>query len=337
MRRLLYLLSGVAIVAALLLGTSFSQAKNCHATHTCPPPTPTATATATPSPTPSPTASGSVPPTACSGYPEPRIFMESMGRWQTSPGGTGKDYEYLIMGTCFPISQPVSGTVHFDIVVSLVDNPGTITVISPKIATSAGQVQLTEYPLNLACGTHECSWTISVSIDSTRSPYDGFEELRLFTEVLEPNGHDLAVSDGWLLDIANGKPHNDMWTNGREEGRGWYTHTCYANALLNQAPPLTPLPHSGTFTVHWNANHGGTGADCSPQPVTSRDLWLDADPDHAGVLVQSASGGGDSTATIDLSTLTSGPHHLVLMTHTFDSFFGGNILTGSEVIPFTVQ
>lgn len=255
--------------------------------------------------------------------------MESRASWFQSPGGTGQNYGYLTLGTCFPIGQPVSGTVHLDLKLGLYDNPGTITVVSPKIATNAGQVQLAETPLSLTCTT-ECEFTVPVNIDTTASPYDGFEELRLLTNVLEPNTHEMRASDGWLLDIHNGKPLNNMWTNGREEGRGWYTHTGYANALFLSPIPTSPL--AGTWIVTYNANPGGTGL-----AVSSRELRIDATPDSAGILVHSSVGGGTSTVSIDLSALAPGLHHLVLETHTLDTFFGGNVLTGSEVIPFEVQ
>ena len=59
-------------------------------------------------------------PLNCTGYPEPRTFMESQSWWEQTAGKSGTEYGHVDVGTCFPFGQTLTGNVNFDVRVSAV-------------------------------------------------------------------------------------------------------------------------------------------------------------------------------------------------------------------------
>ena len=302
-------------------------------TPTAPAPTPTAPA---PTPTQVPTKPTSVPPLGvdplnCTGYPEPRIFLESQAWWRTTPGKSGTDHGHIHVGTCFPYAQKLSGKVDFDIRVILHDNPGTVKVVRVQLAGDFGQIAAVQFPVSAKCpvpGT--CTFWYHVTVDTTKSPYDGRQEFRFHASVAEPDGTTMLPSTGWQAYLVNGKPVNDYRSYDMTEARGWYTNVGYTVPRMDSNLPMKPVSGVWSFKVSLKPGSGGI-------PVTHHIVLLDANF-HAnipGTVLKEGSGAWIGTITLDTRTLANGPHKLILRTDADAS--AGSTNSGVLVVPFMVQ
>ena len=286
---------------------------------TAPPPEPThdhssvatpvpAPATTAPAPTPVPP-TGATSSAGCGGYPQPRIWLEAQSWWRVTPGMDGTDFGHAHVGTCFPYGVAVSGTVTFDVKITMFENPGTLVRLQPHIATAAGESINFEQPvLNWKApnGTGEL-WQ-RVTIDTTRVPLDGLQELRLFAQIKEPDGKEMHVSTGWQLLIANGRTATNYRDQGLlfTEGRGWYTDVDYTIARFSS---LVPTTVSGVWTFQVDLKPGAGGI-----PVTSHSVSVDPNHHHGdpGWVVKSGSGQYVGAISIDTRQLANGTHRLML-------------------------
>ncbi|MBM2849416.1 MAG: hypothetical protein HW418_2358, partial [Anaerolineales bacterium] len=210
------------------------------------PPTATPTATATvplpASATPTAIAAGNPDPSKCTGYPEPRVFVEAQAWWITTPGKTGTNHGHVHVGTCFPYAQKLSGKVDFDIRVILHDNPGKLNLVRVQLAGDFGQISAVHVPTSRTCAVPgTCEFWYHVTVDTTKSPYDGRQEFRFGARLAEPDGATMLASTGWQAYLNNGKPVNDYRSYDLTEARGWYTNVGYINARLDSTLPTKPV------------------------------------------------------------------------------------------------
>jgi hypothetical protein len=270
-------------------------------------------------------------PLTCAGYPEPRVFLESQAWWRTTPGKTGPDHGHVHIGTCFPYAQKLSGNVNFDIRVILHDNPGTANFLRVQIAGDFGDIAPVQFRISQTCtvpGT--CTFWYHVTVDTTKSPYDGRQEFRFAVKVAEPDGTTMFPSTGWQAYLNNGKPVNDYRSSDLTIGYGWYTGTGYANAQLDSKLPMAPV--SGLWSFKVSLRPGASGI-----PVTHHVVLLDANL-HAnipGTVLVEGSGAWSGTITLDTRTLPNGLHHLLLRSDADAA--AGSTNSGVLVFPFTVQ
>jgi len=268
-------------------------------------------------------------PQTCAGYPEKRIFLEGQGWWTRTAGMTGTDFGHVHSGTCFPWGQRISGTLRFDVRLTMHENPGVLTQL--RVQTFNSGAPDVKVPLNYTCeGT--CTWWVPVEVD-TRLAYDGCQEFRFQAWVREPDGKQLLATTGFRAHVANGRevrPYCGASGANWTEGRGWYTDTGYENGRVEDALPMEPV--SGVWSPKVRATVGADG-------ITPTGHLIAVDPNfHAGssgwVLQQGTGGWGASRLGIDTTRLADGPHRLVIRTdaNTFD----GSTLSGLLVVPFTV-
>jgi hypothetical protein len=304
-----------------------------------PPPTPAPPAQPTAAPTPQPPAPQPTPqpPMAqmsisCDGYPEGRIFMEAQSWWTQTEGQPGTDFGHAHVGTCFPYNVQVSGVLVFDVRIKMHHNPGTLVQMKPHIETPTGTVAFPQPHLNWTPvdGTGEI-WQ-RVWIDTTLVPYDGLQELRLWTQVREPDGNEMHVSTGWQLDLANGgRPVLAYRAQGlaMTEGRGWYTGVEYTVARFSS---LFPVTVSGTWVFNVDLKPGAGGI-----PVTAHEVRVDSDA-HAGIpgiVVKQGAGEYIGPVSIDTTQLSNGYHRLFLKADAAAS--SGSTNSGVMVLYFNVQ
>jgi len=298
-------------------------------------PTPTSGHAHTPPPASNPPASN--PPVTgasspgCSGYPEPRIWLESQSWWLQTPGASGTDFGHAHVGTCFPYGVPVSGQVAFDVKITLFHNPGVLVRLQPHIATGSGSVNYEQPVLNWKApnGTGEL-WQ-RVVIDTTRVSVDGLQELRMFAQIKEPDGKEMHVSTGWQLLLANGNGRSDYRHQGLgfTEGRGWYTDVDYTVARFSS---VIPPAVSGVWKFNVDLKPGAGGI-----PVTSHTVAVD--PNHhqgqPGWVVKSGGGEYVGSVSIDTRQLANGSHRLMLKADAAAS--SGSTNSGILVLFFNVQ
>ncbi len=274
----------------------------------------------------------------CAGYPEPRVFLESQGWWLAE--GETHEGEHIHVGTCWPLGQTVSGTLHLDIRVMLHNQRKANNVDWFRIATK-NETGFDRFDYELFPVDGEAMGWISRDVDTTQL-HDGFNEFRLTANMTErDDGARMYQSTGWLLDIENGTSDSnerDPETYGTEM-RGWYSGTEYSNVRLLDYDPYTAVSGDWTFRAHLKRGSGGV-------PVTENIVTIDPamhDPNYPagnlGKVVSRRSGEcSPCEFTIDTTTLSDGWHKLTLISHQdYDGEPVAGRNSGVGVYPFYVD
>lgn len=303
-------------------------------------PTPAPTATAPPH-HPEPTATSSSPapthppdhgnpdPLACTGYPEPRTFLEVQEWWEGVPLPAGQ-VAHVHAGTCFPLGQQVSGQVVFDVRIMLHNNPGHLYGYESALYVDGhGSGHVSKTSLDHHCATTCTYWVRSV-VDTTRAN-DGWHEFRFKPRVRMSNGAVMMTSAGWPAYTRNGnKVDGSRSAMGGIVGRGWYTDEGYQNPVLSDAAQVLGV-RSGSATFNLRLDKGADGGD-----ATYSAAYVDPDFHHGsqGTLLLERAGPYRGDVTVDTRRLSNGTHRLVLRVESAGSA-GTN--TGIQVIQFRVE
>jgi hypothetical protein len=263
-------------------------------------------------------------PLRCTGYPEPRIWLESQAWWNKAgisiPGGVG---EHIHVGLCWPVAADGgehlvttdNQKMHFDVRV-LTHNTQVVTQLVR--VSQEGTVKIRPN-LNIGPGNAE-AW-VPFDIDfSTWST--GRRELRWTSRIPRPDPTNSSVNEmfnstGWQLCIRSCSPTYRP-VGPFTEGRGYYSGHDYDNAIFLSKLPVEPV--SGLWTFDARLVSTGPGG-----------IFIDPDfhNGNSGTVVRGTGGSWKGTVTIDTQTLSNGPHRLVLV-----SSDGKN--GGVQVIAFTV-
>ena len=271
-----------------------------------------------------------VDPVNCSGYPEPRVFVETQDWWLRTPGANGTDFGHVHLGTCFPHGQTVSGTVEFDIKVMLHNNPGTLTHVTGLLVTGGGEFDVFDVGVNLRCPGQTCEKWVHATANTAVADVDGRAEWRLRPRVEEPDGKQMAPSTGWQTYLANGggRPESNYRDSDAITSRGWYEDAGYANATLS---PVPYKPVSGVWTPSVTLDRGDEGG-----PVTFHTVRIDANfhMGIGGIVVREGAGPFRGELRIDTRTLPNGVHRLFLRADSDQP--SGSTHSGVLTILFTV-
>jgi hypothetical protein len=268
-------------------------------------------------------------PVDCSGYPEPRVFLEVQDWWLQTPGASGTSFGHVHVGTCFPYGATLSGPVAFDVRVVMHDNPGVLQRVDIALFTGddSGGV-ITAVPFGVTCAA-TCTYWGRGLVDTAAAGFDGWQEFRFKARVDEPDGKRMVTSSGWPANLANGNPNREWRDGSTVTARGWYTDAGYQNATIAMLPGGVV---SGTWTpsVTMGAGAGGT-------PTTYHVAAVDPDA-HAGMpgwIVAEGPAEFRGALSIDTHQLTNGPHKLVLRSDS--ALDNGSTHSGLLVIPFVVS
>jgi hypothetical protein len=269
-------------------------------------------------------------PVDCSGYPEPRVFLEVQDWWLQTPGASGTSFGHVHVGTCFPYGATLSGPVGFDVRVVMHDNPGVLQRVDIGLFTGGdddGGV-LVGVPFQTTCaGT--CTFWGHADVDTAAAGFDGWQEFRFKARVDEPDGARMVTSSGWPVNLANGNPVREWRDGSGVTARGWYTDVGYQNASI-EALPGGPVSGTWTPTVRMGAGAGGSAATYHVAAV---------DPDaHAGMpgwVVLEGAGEYRGALSIDTTQLANGRHRLVLRSDS--ALPNGSTHSGLLVITFDVS
>src|SRR5574338_1040135 len=98
-------------------------------------------------------------PVDCSGYPEPRVFLEVQDWWLQTPGASGTSFGHVHVGTCFPYGATLSGPVAFDVRGVMHDNPGVLQRVDIALFTGddSGGI-ITAVPFGVTCAATCTYW-----------------------------------------------------------------------------------------------------------------------------------------------------------------------------------
>jgi hypothetical protein len=262
-------------------------------------------------------ASAAPDPTTCTDYAEPRVFLEAQDWWKPTVSGT-EDFGHVHLGICFPLGQPVAGTVHFDFKVQLHDNPGLLTNVRIHLLDGNGQNhQVVSVKVNQTAAQHcpatpdQCVWIIPVDLPTTVATTDGYANFRPAAIVTHPGsgGTKQFAGAAWPLDLANGgRLVKNAISPLRIAGSSWYQ-----GALYNEAEFLSPLP--ATVSGMWTplvAMHPGAGGIAVKHSFASIDPAFHNVPPYAGQVLLDRAGPFKGTLSIDTTQLANGPHKLFL-------------------------
>ena len=248
----------------------------------------------------------------CSGYPEPRVWVESQDWWEPIPklGGMG----HMHMGMCFPVGQTVSGTVSFDARVVLHHNAGTLVRIKMQDDLSDEHIVLRP-DRTVGDGVY---W-YTLNIDTTAMP-DGLRLFRFYADLEHPNGNTQTARPIFPLRVENGTADRN-WSDRDHELRAtaWYREAQpeldwgYVGAVIENYSP-GPFIGSATFEAKCFLN-GENGGDANSSPQLAS--WsVHIDPDfhggNEGLVIARGQGQLNSTITFATDGLEHGWHRLVV-------------------------
>ena len=269
-------------------------------------------------------------PIDCSGYAEPRVFLEVQDWWLQTPGAAGTSFGHVHVGTCFPYGATLSGVVGFDVRVVMHENPGVLQRVDIGLFTGEDEDGgvLVGVPFQTTCvGT--CTFWGHAEVDTAAAGYDGWQEFRFKARVDEPDGARMVTSSGWPVNLANGNPSREWRDGAGVTGRGWYTDVGYQNASL-AALPVGPVSGTWTPTVRMGPGSGGSAATYHVAAV---------DPDvHAGMpgwVVLEGAGEYRGPLSVDTTQLANGRHRLVLRSDS--ALPNGSTHSGLLVVTFDVS
>lgn len=257
-------------------------------------------------------------PVTCVGYPEPRTFLEAQQWWQPTLNGT-ENLGHVHMGMCFPRQGVhVSGTVHFDFIVQLHENPGVLQNIRIHLLDGNGQNhQVVSVKVNQTAAQHcpatpdQCTWTIPIDLNTTVSTTDGYQNIRPAAIVMHPNqgGTKRFAGSAWPMYLENGKPVKNSIASTRIAGSSWYTGALYGEAEFLGIIPDAPVSGTWTPTV-WM--HPGAGGKTVKRSFVSIDPAFHAVPPYPGMVVLDQPSSYKGPVSIDTTQLSNGLHKLFI-------------------------
>lgn len=312
-------------------------------------------------------------PSACTGYPEPRVYLEDQSWWmpqlqQADPAnvGIGK-MGHIHVATCFPLESTIdahdpNAVLHFDVLVQLHNMTGAMYYL--KIGGYGDWMDYLPRSSFSNDGTNNTGWTcngncakwVPVDIPVGKFAYSGRHEMMFWVIVTNQNGTQQYPVTRWHLNIDNGKPlppvgsiaYNAGIVDTRSvAGDSWYAAgptawTKYAGVNLNRedAPwtegTFAPKAIRGVWTPHANFD--------LEHEFVYIDPALHANPPSDGTVVLERDGpryAKNVPLTIDTTQLTDGKHRLMIgdcSTNVVDVTTGMPAQhCGNVVVPFYVD
>jgi hypothetical protein len=272
-------------------------------------------------------------PLSCTGYAEPRIFVESQAWWQVTPGSGGdEDFGRVSTALCFPFKQHVHGTVPLDVRLSMHNSPGKLTDLTVQVSPDgSGQYVVAKKTFKppLTCAS-DCSWLIHLDANTSRLSVDGMHEWRIRPKIATPDGDSLVGSTSYQAYTANGHPVKNYRPADFLQGKGWYSSMGYAQSRITSGYTYG-APVSGT----WNVS---VACDATNNPTTGCLVLVDPGLNLAsiGTVLLSRSSGFSGNLAINTRTLSNGPHQLLIKSDAI-STAQGSTLTGVLLLPFVVN
>ena len=271
----------------------------------------------------------------CSGYPEPRVYLETQSWW--SDARVGFPGQHIHLGTCFPLLQPVSGVLTLDVHGILHHDPGNVDFLRMQVWERGNQITHITQPIpgGWSCpGVSECVRDFQISID-TDTLDQGRREFRLtFNIPTTPIGNRQFNTTRWHACIrsctsAGEPPVDDAPEIDRMGAAGWYTSSEYTNVRINAADGqrLAYQPVSGIVAIQVLGED-----DLLEVAVDAKAHGMDP-----GLVLYDGPGLGQwRTVLIDTSLLANGTHKLFLRGDEPDLAPAG-INSGVFVLPFRVD
>ena len=181
--------------------------------------------------------------------------------WEPSFGGDKEfNSRHLHVGGCIPRrSTTLSGTVPFDVVVKMHNNPGKVYYVAVAQFSSDGTERTTSVNPGWTCPTRDCTFVRRFDIPMSNFTRSGLQEIRFRASDRQSDmGTEIRASVNFQAHIANGKSWGTYSRNPYVRGKGWYSGMNYCEASyrddLRQWPysPLrawSPCPSARSTTA----------------------------------------------------------------------------------------
>ncbi len=254
-------------------------------------------------------------PLACTGYPEPRIWLESQAWWDSAglviPTSVG---HHIHVGMCWPVNPDgsdalVDGVLHLDVRVLLHDQIGRTNYLRFQDAGGSASIK---FPLTI--GPADVTAWVPVDLDLGLWG-TGRRETHVTANIQNnADGKRQFNSTGWQLCVRSCTPtyRTPPWT----EARGWYEGHDYQNARFFSLLPVAPV--SGLWKFRVQLLQLGPGG-----------VFLDPNFHAGSEGTRVAAAGYYGDVTVDTRLLANGTHRLVLVASDGKS-------AGVQVVTFVV-
>jgi hypothetical protein len=247
-------------------------------------------------------------PITCTGYPEPRMFIEAQDWWMPIPGVGGQGHVH--MGMCWPVNQTVRGRVRFDMRIVFHDNKGRLDLIKLQDDTSRTLHRL--FPNHTPPATPNSEYWQTFNVDTRRMP-DGRRLFRWYARVRHINGNVEYARAAWSLQVENGKLNRNAVPWGYYQGSGWYKeHRLgidwgYQTAVIKSGIPTRAVRGIWRPRVSLGCN------GCRPMSFWFATVDPDFHNGSQGWIVRRGRGSFSDPLAIDTRRLSNGAHRLVLV------------------------
>lgn len=277
----------------------------------------------------------------CSGYSEPRVWMESQSWWYESKtdGSNGAKCfpgDHIHLNTCMPFLQKIRGVVPFKINSTLhsannsAEGPGTANLLRIQLWDKADPIYSQKLDWTCPAGQN-CSQTFDVNVDTTKAKTDGEGEFRMTINIpcnkssTKPSCDRFYNTTRWFSIIDNGKNVSNY--NHYDGAGGWYNGTGYSNIKIERSDllKLSYQTLSGIVPIRVAGD--------------KKELVVAVDSANHGMkpgweLYNGSGGGGWKTVTLDTNNLANGYHKFSVRTCDETSKGTG---CGVFVVAFKVQ
>jgi hypothetical protein len=255
--------------------------------------------------------------------------------WQPSFGGDREmNSRHLHVGGCIPHrTTTLSGTVDFDLVVKMHNNPGTVYYLAVVFKTDSMEQSYSVNP-GWKCPTVDCTFTYRMSLPMSNFDKAGLQEIRFRASDRQADlGTELRASVNTQAIIANGKTVNPIDRQPYLRGKGWYTDFLYCEA--DYRTDQTPIPTAPVSGV-WTPTLRQVDHDAGDAPLTRHTVRVDANihGGHLGTFLVDGPGEREGPLAIDTTLLTNGDHKLMVHSECETS---EGVNSGVLVVPFTVN
>jgi len=302
-----------------------------------------------PPPPPMPSADNRDP--LCTGYAQPRVYLENQSWWEPQNGpfshpGTGRQ-GHIHIETCFPAYRHFNGTetLTFDLTIRLHDAPGQLMDITAQAyGDEAVRATVPKSQLQVRCPVADCVFERRVTLNLSQAQYSGLHTISFSARYLNEPGadgvrHPQLTLPAWPIYLDNGKPAppagsvlagavrdaNHVGLTGDslypDSQEGDYAGVGIAEADVPWDSTLRFRPISGVWRplVFFEKDTGFAYVDPA----------LHANPRNTGKVVYEGVGFGWGTAgrnrlAVDTTQLSDGVHRLLVGT------CNANIVAGSD-------
>lgn len=237
------------------------------------------------------------------------VRLDNQAWFTAEPDQHGHDFGHTHAAFCYPVGKVFdgNGSVNLTVLLTMHDNPGgRLTGIAVQVFGNYGAIQIAKQTFSPAYTCADtCSWFVTLTLDLTKVPKSGTQELRIRPTTVESDGAKSIISTSLPIPIASGKPVDDyrgaLW-----QGKSWYappSNAQYAQAQYFGAIPTAPVTGAWSPTV---------GCHSSALPVTGCLVTIDPNfhEGNNGTILYQGNGAFKGRVTIPL--LPSGWHALVI-------------------------